>query len=83
MSILRVGETVSVTLAFCTVPRSNCTQCGHGGGIDIIVTRPVIKLRGQNGLGPRDSSRNHPVSQMHACHRWHSKNAKMQNNGVK
>ena len=83
MSILRVGETVSVTLAFCTVPRCNCTQCGHGGGIDIIVTRPVIKLRGQNGLGPRDSSRNHPVSQMHACHRWHSKNAKMQNNGVK
>ena len=69
VSILRVGETVSVTLALQLFAQlSTQLHCGHGGRPDIIVTRTVIKLRPEP-TRPRESSRNHPVSQMHLCHR--------------
>ena len=68
-TILHSGETVSVTLALQLFAQlSTQLHCGHGGRLDIIVTRTVIKLRPEP-TRPRESSRNHPVSQMHLCHR--------------
>ena len=68
-TILHSGETVSVTLALQLFAQlSTQLHCGHGGRPDIIVTRTVIKLRPEP-TRPRESSRNHPVSQMHLCHR--------------
>ena len=48
VSVPRGGETISVTLAFCTSP-SSATQLfsGHGGRLDIIVTvcaRPCYQV---------------------------------------
>ena len=70
VSVPRGGETISVTLAFCTSP-SSATQLfsGHGGRLDIIVTvcDPVIKLRPER-THPSDSSPNQPLAQVNLCH---------------
>ena len=55
VSVPHGGETISVTLAFCTSP-SSATQLfsGHGGRLDIIVTvsATLLSSYGQNGLIP-------------------------------
>ena len=56
VSVPRGGETISVTLAFCTSP-SSATQLfsGHGGRLDIIVTvcaRPCYQVTARTDSSP-------------------------------